>query len=797
MRRLAGAFVAALIGVAAVSLSTLLLASGRAIVPERLAAAAIVVQSPILETPGDPFPESKPWSSGTVAGLADRLAAIPGVLVAVPDRQFYIQQPAREGLAGTHAPREARAGAAAEYNVVRGHGWSSAQLGQHRLVEGTAPDAPGEVALDGHPPGSSVVLLTAAGPAPYRVTGRVDGPAIYLSDKEAATLAPGVRVIGLVLRGGADVDAVAAQARTIVGADGRVLTGDDRAALEPRDDARTRWIGMQALTATAALAGFVAIFVVASTFAFVVTQRRRELGLLRTIGATPRQVKRMLYGEALAVGGTASLAGTALGALLAPWVGRALIDAGLEPATFEVRYPLWPLAVSIAVGPVIGLLGVWSAARRAARVSPLEALREADVEARPMGRTRWLLGALCVAIGLAFAAGTATADSASDGGTYALYGAMALVLGATLLAPAFVPVLAWLLAFAARGATGMLVREGARAAARRTASTAAPVLLTVTFAILIAGLVQTSAAAYAAGRATKVDAGYVVAPDGSPGLTDAVASSIPGASLLPTNVYRPDGERLRAFGVDRMAFRSVEGLSEPDTAIVAESLGLRTGDTYPITLADGETLAVRVVAVVPDDAIPARLLLPRATVRAHDRSALTSAILVADRPQLPAASGARVVDVEAYAAEYDSEEDRLVWVFTLLLISVSAGYGAIAVANTLLLATMHRTRDFAVLRMAGATKAQVTRAVAAEAALVVAIGTLLGGVVAVIALLSIRAGLSEQVGAPVDLVVPWPTIGAVIALCLVLALVASAVPARLLVRESAKAPQWTPRRRRR
>jgi putative ABC transport system permease protein len=76
----------------------------------------------------------------------------------------------------------------------------------------------------------------------------------------------------------------------------------------------------------------------------------------------------------------------------------------------------------------------------------------------------------------------------------------------------------------------------------------------------------------------------------------------------------------------------------------------------------------------------------------------------------------------------------------------------------------------------------VARTVAAESALVVAIGTLLAGAISVPALLSIRAGLSQQVRAPVNLSVPWPTIGGVVAVCLLLAVVASVVPARLALR---------------
>ncbi|WP_406079146.1 FtsX-like permease family protein [Micromonospora sp. NBC_00858] len=177
------------------------------------------------------------------------------------------------------------------------------------------------------------------------------------------------------------------------------------------------------------------------------------------------------------------------------------------------------------------------------------------------------------------------------------------------------------------------------------------------------------------------------------------------------------------------------------------------------------------------------LLLPRTAVRAHDSSALTSAVYLAEPVDPP--PGARVVDVAAWAAEADQAEDRLVWLATLLLIGVSAGYGGIAVVNTLLMAAAGRAADLRLVQLAGATRRQVVRLVAAESALVVLIGAVLGGSVAFAGLLSIRAGLAEQIGTPIDLVVPWPVIGGVVGLCLLLALAASVAPTWRLLRRRA------------
>ncbi|MGK5738598.1 FtsX-like permease family protein [Micromonospora sp. URMC 103] len=790
VRRSAGAFMAVAVGVTLVAAATLLLASGRPQVPDRLAHAAVVVASPEAGSPADPFPPARPWSAATAADLSARLAALPGVTAAVPDRAFYAQPLVGGRPSSTHGQRQ---------DAHEGHGWSSARLGGLRLTAGTPPRRPGEVVVDaalGLRPGAPVTLLTATGPQPYTVSGLLDAPGVHVADGVAAALAPGVQAIGLLLDPGAEPEAVADAAREVVGRDGRVLTGDGRGVLEPRGDARTRWIGLQVLTGTAALAGFVTIFVVAATFAYLVAQRRRELGLLRAVGATPRQVRRMLYGHAVVVGAAGALAGLLAGAVLAPVVGRLLVDAGFEPATFRVRYTLWPVAVSLAAGPLVAVVAVWSAARRAARVRPLEALREAAVEQRPIGWRRAVTGGLLVAAGAAFGLATAAAEDAQDGAGYALWAVMGLVTGAAVLAPAFVGPVVGLLCPPSRrgGAIRLLVRAGASTAARRTASTAAPVLLTVAFAVLVSGMVRTSTAVYAAGRSSAVNAGWVVLPDRAPGLSDAAVAATSGAALLPTTVYDTDetpGTPIRpltALGIDPAAFTaanraltvlagSLADLRGPDTVVVparAAPGGGLPAEPYPVVFADGERVGLRVVAVVTDDSFPGDLLLPRAVVRAHDPSALTSVVYLRDPVDPPV--GARIVDVATWAAEADQAEDRLVWLATLLLIGVTAGYGGIAVVNTLLMAAAGRAADLRLIRLAGATRRQVVRLVAAEAALAVLIGALLGGAVALAGLVSIRAGLSQQVGAPVDLVVPWSVVAGVVGLCLLLALAGSMVP---------------------
>ncbi|MFD0598943.1 FtsX-like permease family protein [Catellatospora coxensis] len=177
--------------------------------------------------------------------------------------------------------------------------------------------------------------------------------------------------------------------------------------------------------------------------------------------------------------------------------------------------------------------------------------------------------------------------------------------------------------------------------------------------------------------------------------------------------------------------------------------------------------------------LPAGILLDRAVVRAMDPSALTS-VVYSDRP-VPAAVlaglGGRPLSAAAYAGSGQEEDDRLVWVFTALLIGVSAGFALLAVVNTMLMSTTGRAGDLRVLRLSGATRRQVLGLLAAETAAVVATGAALGLAVAVAALAALARGLSVQLGVAVPMVIPWGTLAATVGVCLVLAVAAATLPA--------------------
>jgi putative ABC transport system permease protein len=117
------------------------------------------------------------------------------------------------------------------------------------------------------------------------------------------------------------------------------------------------------------LAVIVSIFGIVNTLALSIHERTRELGMLRAVGMTRRQVKRVIRYEAVITALIGALLGTALGVLFAALISRPLADEG-----FELAYPVGQLIVILVLAALAGVVAAIGPARRAAKLDVLEAL---------------------------------------------------------------------------------------------------------------------------------------------------------------------------------------------------------------------------------------------------------------------------------------------------------------------------------------------------------------------------------------------------------------------------------------
>ncbi|MFJ4688766.1 FtsX-like permease family protein [Streptomyces sp. NPDC088789] len=791
-----GSFVALSLGTALLAVMGLTLAASldapeRA--PERFAAAPVVVKGQdTLRVPtpiGDraqPLAHPHPVPPATVAALRD-LGPV------TEDRSFAVR--AEDGPAD-----------------LVGHAWSSAAFALYEITSGRAPRTAEEVVVSGDwaDPGQWIRTdhgaLRVVGTAAADNGGVGDGGfenAVFYDDARAARLAPVSRQLV--------VDADPAAVREAVrGSGAQVLTGNARryADADPERDT-------EALTALNALFGtaggvtaFVSVFVVASTFAFTVAQRSREFGVLRMAGATPGQLRQLVLAEAVVVGVLASATGCALGAYGAPRLAARVVDGGLAPVWFRIGGHTWPYHLAFWTGLLVALGGVVAASWRAGRIGPVQALREASVDTGTLTRGRLLCGAglLLTAVLTLVLALAGTPGELLHRKTYVVR-PMLLITAVALLAPVVVRPLTRLLTWLpARlpGAGGMLVRENAAAGVRRTAAIAAPVLVTVALAGSLLGAVATLNEARATETRQRTTADHVITPAGDTGFgarTLRALRAIPGAEVSATSssaVYvLEDGVALvrsDARAVDPHALAATARLPlaagrlsdlDDGSIVVNEEWERHTvGDRVRVRLGDGTPRTLRIAAVMttgtggngvyvtPANAPGAVVDRVEVAVAAGaDAEAVAAALRKA-----VAAEGGRVHTADGWVRATYPETDRTARLGYALVLGIALLYTAISLVNTMVMATSDRIRELAVLRLAGATPWQVLRLLGAEALTVVAVGALLGLLVALLNLGGMWVSLRLlSVRSPI--VMPWDTVGAAAVACAVLAVTAAVVPA--------------------
>lgn len=789
------AFLAILTGVALVTATLLVYEGSRPRVQPRVAGAAALVLPPRAHDVDGAARDSVPWGAAEAGALAERLRRAPGVDRVVVDRSFYAQ-PFLKG------EPVADAGAA-----EAGHGWQSAGLAPYRLMAGRAPVADDEVVAGralGVPVGGELTVNLVPGRRAFRVVGTVDGPGLYFGEAYAARRQAGVTVLGLLAERGASGEAVARAARDVLAGDvlardgggARVVSGSGRSAVQPAWAEHRRFLGTQLVTALAALGLFTTVFVVASTLALTTGLRRRDLGLLRMIGASPRQVRRMVLGEAGVLGLLGAAAGTALGVAAAPPLLGVLRGLDVVPPDAAVRLAAWPLSAGAVTGVGVALLSAWSASRTAARVAPAEALTDLPAAGRAGRGRRHLGGWVVLALGAGGAVLTALAGAERRLGA-AIGTTMLLVAAAALLAPLCVAPLGRLLTapFArSRRALPVLVRAGLGADPRRAAALAAPVIAVAGFAVLLTGMVQTMRVAYPAEQTRQLAGQLIVTPEGTAGNTDEVVATYPvGRAALPTRAFVGSADEAAASRVvlDVLGSRDPRW-DRPGQAVLgartARDLGVRAGQWCAVRFADGATVRLRIARVLPEDPARGGFVVARALVREHDPAALTDDVFVPASARSTVARAGAVIpgtavrDAEAYARADYARDARLTDALATMLLVVTVGYAGIAVVNSTVTAAHRRRRELRVLGAAGGTARQLLLCAAAETALVVTVGAVLGLLASLPPLAGMASGLAGATSTGVGLQVDGAAVTAVTAGCAALAVVSGVLVTWRLLR---------------
>jgi len=416
------------------------------------------------------------------AELTGTIAHVPGVTRAVADFAFPV------ALESHNRPLQAPQRAS-----VVAHGWQSAQLAPYELTTGTAP-GPGEVVLEkslanGLKVGQEIRLNSKTGGRDLHLVGiavtadKVPGQAaVFVADQDVTEFSGLAGPTAIGVQAGKEVDRgdlLAALRKASGGL--AVLTGADKAEAD-LPGAVPDYIGAISIFGfVLGITGFTAVFVLTGTISLGVRQRLRELALLRTVGATPRQLRRMLGLENALVTLTAAVPALPLGIVAAGLMATRMRDLGAVPAQFTLSLNPMVLAGAAVIGLVVSQVSTWVAARRTVKIAPTQALRETVTEA-----TRgWGLRLFAAAVLAGGAA--AVLIMVPMGGPFGMgmgfISSSLLVCAAAAAGPVLVRILT---AFVSRliartGVTGRVAASISRAEIRRIAGVAIP--LTLMFAI--------------------------------------------------------------------------------------------------------------------------------------------------------------------------------------------------------------------------------------------------------------------------------------------------------------------------
>lgn len=770
--------------------------------PERYTAVDVVVGSPqYVDVPED-LPLTLPERAPLPADAARDIAEIPGVESIVADVTVplvAVPLVAVPPTAGASAGAAATDGSTAS-ELVEAHPWAATALTGFALREGREPASADEVVVTAGTGGAVGDLLTLAhggDPAPYRVVGIVDVDAdaaaserathVFLSQARIAELDPhggAPQVLGVFTAPGQAESAAAAIREALP--EVVAQTGDGRGDIEFLDSGAARATLIAIGSAFVGTCILVAMFIVAGTLSLSVQSRRRDYALLRAVGASPKQVHALVAREVLSIAVIAALLGIAPGYLLSTALQSAFVSGGVIPGDFALA--LGPIP---AVGAVVLVLSAaWGAARIAARrpakLDPIEALRESSTGPAGIGLPRIITGIVFATAGISVSTVPLVVRGEYAAGASA-GAAMMLIVALALLGPWLVALSVRLLGAVLRrmSAAGFLAAANASANSRRLAAAILPIALGIGL-----GLVQIGAPAIIANEAAvQAQAGVtaelrVTAPGGlSADAADRIAaidgvSEVSGIALSSAIIDSRDfeGTLLRGEhvlqGVDPAAVEGTLDLQVQEGSLAAldgggsgdgargatvavstdavQTLGLELGDEVTGMFGDGAPIEATVVAIYERGLGFGDLTMDLETVRAHTTAALDAFALVSvDDGALDqvrdavTAAGLQALEARGQKAAGADAQSQQGWVNLVALI-VILGYIAIAVINTLVMATGERSRELALLQLIGSSRRQVRAMMRVEAMMVAAIAVVFGVVVAVPPLIGMSIGISGQ-----------------------------------------------------
>jgi putative ABC transport system permease protein len=709
-----------------------------------------------------------------------------------------------------------------------GGSWNTnATLSAMDIATGHAPTAADEVVFnvttvedEGFQLGDTVRIATANGSHDYTLVGSFT----FAGDDDVAgfgsvawalpTAQAAVDRVGqfdsISIEASPGVSQIELQSRIapVLPAGTEVLTGEELID-ETIDDTNSGLAFLNIFLLTFALiALLVGAFIIYNTFSIIITQRTKELALMRALGASPKQVRRSVKAESVVVGFVGSVIGLGLGFLVA--IGLRSLMSG-----FGVPLPDGPMVlknrtivVSLLMGTIVTVLSSIGPARKAAKVAPIAAMRDVATGHRSGGKRRTTVGGVLLALGV-----FGVVNGLGGGGiAFVGLGALAVFVGVSMVAPAIARPAAGLLGRPMQhmGMEGVLARQNSMRSARRTASTASALMIGL--ALVAATMILAASAIKSTSDQVErqVVAPYIISADPYGTFPHTVVEElrqqpeIGAAYGMTQSPAKIDGSTKTFTAVDTAAFDAnspaltlgdvkgdVATLSDGGFAVwdtEADNEGWKLGDTVSIEFPDG-VHPQQIEAIYSEHGATGNYLMAESTYRAHyvDQGDIYAVIVPADGvSELQAQAAAQqivdrdypnlnVLTKDEFIADQKAEVELFVGLITVLL-GLAIVIALLGVANTLALSIFERTREIGLLRAVGMTRIQLRRMVRGEAAIVAVFGAVLGLAVGVFFGVALVKALGDM---GIDtLVIPPARLGVVVIATAILGVLAATLPAR-------------------
>ncbi|MFE7611713.1 MULTISPECIES: ABC transporter permease [Streptomyces] len=713
---------------------------------------------------------------------------------------------------------------------------------RYPLVQGRGPAAADELALAeatakaaGYRIGDTVRFATDGPVLTKKLVGIVStddrqviaGGSLALFDTATAQrlyLHPGqFSELVVTTHPGTDQQALTAQVRALLPKDRATATsGAELAAQQAKMVTAQNSAMSKTLLTFAGIALFVGVFLIANTFTMLISQRSREIALMRAIGASRRQVVRSVLAEAGLLGLLSSAIGFALGAGIAVGL-RAVLDAN------GAHFPDGPVVVkpatvlyTLAVGVVVTVLAAWLPSRKAAKIAPVEALNTVEAPLAPRSLVlRNSLGLLVTGVGVAVMLYLSTFDVADENNLLlAMAGSMLTLVGMIILAPLLsrpLVSLAGLVTTRLFGISGKLAKENALRNPRRTAATASSLMIGLT---LITGMTVVGESAQRGMdkmAATGLTADYKVTAGSvmtglDPELSKKVAQ-VPGVrAMVPLRgTFFKAGDGFgRLTGTDLAQLPAVTALDFTQGSLDAVRAGgiavsekeaaehhWKAGDQVTVEFSDkpsdaGKQTKLKVAAVYRDNQVIGTSFADMSLVDPHLPRPKNDELLVkadgggsekiaeeirhalGDSPLLKVQSHA---DLSREAAgEIDTIMNMVLGLLAMALVIAVVG-----VVNTLAMSVFERTREIGMLRAIGLARSGIKQMVRLESVVISLFGAVLGMGVGIFLAWS-GGQLTGSAFPTYEMVLPWGRLGLFLLIALVVGVLAALWPARRAAR---------------